>query len=696
MLGLLLTVTCLTGASSLAAQATGGTYRGPGDTVPAGGDPSGGGPGTNPGGPGGPTAPPSPGGPGGNNPLPNPSGPTNPGQPPPGAIPSLDPSDIIQPEGKPGVENPDSWQIWWRYNRWDHLETGGLIRNLNATTGSSGFFLGRGEKVQTNPILRATRGQIRDAAVPALLDALRADGQTEFVVHSLHALAKCREFGTPDADWDFDAAVRHYLRSQNQEITENALLALGIRGENKALPRLTAVLLDQSEGRALIGRTRVSYRARAFAAFGLGILAERTPSAEVRGLAARSLMDALQDERTEVQAACVFALGLCAPRTDEAGGDDAATWVEEARTKQVEQLLAFFADREQALLPRSQVPGALARLVHDAPQELRARVATVLLEASGTRSREPKEIQSGAVIALGRIGRSGGTEVDVEILLHLESIILKGSGDRLTRFLASTALAEAARRAGAEDEPYAGMAQARKLFLRQLSRVRGETLAWTALAAGILENGAEERGEVPSSAVAEALRDGLRHNRSAETSGALSLALGLLGDGESQAILLDRMLGAGEATARGYAALALGMLGEQEARDPMRAALEASVLQPFALQQIAIGLSLLGDQETGQRLFQLLENSSSPELQASIAATLGWIKDPRSLDDLAKRLSDERVSTISRAWTAVAIGRICDQDDLPWNGRVAVGVNYDVVFPTLIEPEFSTGLLDLP
>ena len=95
-------------------------------------------------------------------------------------------------------------------------------------------------------------------------------------------------------------------------------------------------------------------------------------------------------------------------------------------------------------------------------------------------------------------------------------------------------------------------------------------------------------------------------------------------------------------------------------------------------------------------MFAVLDRSSNPKVQASVASAMGWIRDPRPLGDLCTMLGDPRRNDTARAWTAVAIGRICDQDHWPWVGRLSVDVQYDVALPTLLEPIYETGLLDLP
>lgn len=665
----------------------GGGYRGPGDTVPQ----------PTPLQPGGPAAPANPGPADGVPPPPTGLTPEIPGAGGVGAPPGFpDPSDPPAPEtpeARPVVTNPNSWQIWWHYNRWEHLEVGGLSR-LFASTGTEGFFLGRGEKVQASPILRATRNQIVERVQPTLKQVLAAGGSAELEIQALHALAKLRLLAGEDELRDFTTAARALLQSGNQEVVEKAVLALGVHGDPSFLTWLAALVQDAPLGHELLDRPRVGVRARVFAAYALGLLGERNTDLRLRREIQVELSFLLLDERPEVQAAAILAMGL-APLPDESELT-ADVEVPGTRVDQVLALLGFYEDERQDPGARSQVPYSLARLLHDAPDSLRARAAHSLLLSVGPHSSEPAEIQGAAVQALGRIGRSGEEPIDAEIRSELERIAYHSSVDGLTRYLAMVSMAQAASRKGSGEQPFAGLAPARKVLLRQLLRNRGQTLCWTALALGILEEHAADRGEAPESEAAEALRLLLHKSRGAEVGGAIAIALGLMRDHESKDLLLERLADTGEDHMRGYVSLALGMIGARAALEPLRSVCEGSLAQPFTLHQSAIALALLGDQESGWRLFELLLQASDPSAQASIAAAMGWSKDPRTLPGLCERLLARETNDTARKWAAVALGRICDTDEVPWVGRLSVGVQYDVDLPTLVEPRFLSGLLDMP
>lgn len=668
---------------------SGGTNPGPGDTVPGGG--SGGG------NPSGGTAPRPPAA----GPVGTPSAPTYgtganplaPRIPPPGfgnfpGSPNSNPPPVT-PSSPPVVDNPNSWQTWWHYNRWAHLRAGTV-----SSSGGDGFYLGHGEKPQTSPLLRVTRNQVRDIIAPTLTAGLLRGGSNEFEVFTLHALAKLRDLESSEGVADFDEVARRVLRNGSQLTAEKAALALGIRGEDRFLPWLSAILADAQMGRELVGRSKIGHRLRAFAAYGLGLLGDRTSDPQVKLKIMAALTESLAVERDEVQAACVFALGLAPLPLPSDSADGVLTGL--TRVDQVKHLLTFFENDQSSFLARSQVPGALARLANGVPESLRSYVAWALLTASGVHSKERREVQNAAVIALGKLGRSGPEPIDQEIRSHLERLASKSGGDRSTRYLATIALAESSARPGGGEEPLVGLATTRKILLRMLDRSRGEALAWTALALGLLEEDAAMRGAVPDPSSGKSLRQLYARSRSSEVSSAIAVALGMLRDQESGEMLVERMRTTGDSLKRSYSALALGMIGFPGAVQPLREVLAVSASQPRVIENTAIALSLLGDQQTGSRLFSLLKKSANPKVQASIASAMGWIKDPRPLLELTRLISDTRRNDTARAWTAVCIGRICDTDDWPWVGRLSVDVLYDVFLPTLIEPTYQSGLLDLP
>jgi HEAT repeat protein len=671
----------------------GGSYKGPGDTVPNG-QPGGGSSS------GGSNNPPSFGGPGdtagggggagGTTPPPLAPGVNTP--PPGGGTGLLPPSEPTTPDAQPPVEDPTSWQLWWHYNRWEHLPIGRAEKML-ARSSPEGFFLGRGQASEpTAP--RASAVEITGIVRPALLEVLQEARRKELVVFALQALAKLREH--PFAgDWNFDAAARRYLQDGNQDICEGALLALGIRGDAAWTSLLLGVLHDTEEGRKLLGRSKVGHRQRAFAAYAIALLADRVPDEIWRIEVHRRLASALPDERPEVQAAVLIAIGHCALPWKEASATGTSSTAPVTLAEQIRLVTEFLEDDDHAVVARSQAPQALALLAREAPEHLRVEAAVALQDQIGPHARASSEIRNGAVLALGAIGRAQVSPVDDAIRADLQRVVTGSGANRLTRYFALIALGQAGARPGTGDEPLAAAEPTRRFLLGQLSRSRGMQLAWTALALGLLEEGAVNRNELASLEVAAALRDVLGSSRNGDVAGAVALALGMMRDQDAAAPLMVMVERSGSPVLRGYAALALGMIGDRRALEPLRTCLFESANLPGSLQRVSIGLSLLGDTQASPALARLLVQASSPEVQASLAAALGWVRDPTPLPTLTERLI-EHTNDLSRAWISVAVGRISDSAPRPWNASLGVGVNYDVALPTLRDVDSLQGVLDYP
>jgi hypothetical protein len=54
---------------------------------------------------------------------------------------------------------------------------------------------------------------------------------------------------------------------------------------------------------------------------------------------------------------------------------------------------------------------------------------------------------------------------------------------------------------------------------------------------------------------------------------------------------------------------------------------------------------------------------------------------------------DPSITEVSRAFAAAALGGIADKEALPWNSKLAVGLNYRAAVETLTSQ--SSGVLDI-
>lgn len=92
---------------------------------------------------------------------------------------------------------------------------------------------------------------------------------------------------------------------------QSALVALARIGVGTSLDSLAAILRGTEAGAKLVGRGQVPERAKAFAAFGLGVLASGTPEVARRQEISALLMDVLTTPQVsaEVPVAAMLALG---------------------------------------------------------------------------------------------------------------------------------------------------------------------------------------------------------------------------------------------------------------------------------------------------------------------------------------------------------------------------------------------------
>ncbi|MEZ6015337.1 MAG: HEAT repeat domain-containing protein [Planctomycetota bacterium] len=197
-------------------------------------------------------------------------------------------------------------------------------------------------------------------------------------------------------------------------------------------------------------------------------------------------------------------------------------------------------------------------------------------------------------------------------------------------------------------------------------------------------------------AVRGALRDEFGRDKTPQTTGARAISLGLIRDEVSAELFLRRFKDdfKGSDETRGHIAVALGLMGARSAIEPIQAAVAASEYHPELLRQAAIALGLLGDKSIFDGLIEMLATARGLASQAAIASALGAIGDARSVPTLVDFLAREANTDTARGFAAVALGIVCDKEDLPWNAKLAVNVNYRASTVTLTG-DGGTGILDI-
>ena len=630
-------------------------------------------------------------------PVPNPKT----GLPGPGTGPTYGGSPVAPgtPGGAPGTPGglPDTgvdrvrWTWWWEFHREPYLE---LKRHVftGAPTSGDGGFLGGGSR--TAPVLRPTPARIRTEVLPALYATLETAKQTDLVSSALIAVARVAD---DLEDLDQRAAadrIRPFLRSNNHEIAEAAVLALGILGHEPSAPLLSALMADESYGRSLLGQERVTFRVRAFAAYGLGLLGAASEREDVRRYVVHQLAATLEAVRgapqVDLEAACILSLGLV-PLAD--GGvapeEGERRPVTAGRGAQVAYLEELLRDKKRETLVRAQVPLSLARLARGGAVAERAK--RTLVERLAPMRRERREVVQSAIVGLGLLADNDTDPLDQRVRNALMGVDADHA-DRGARFLARISLARIGARPGTGEAK--GLNDARRFLLRDLSRGKAQERPWAALALGVLERGRLDRGSMPDAGVTLALRSALDGAKAPDEVGALAVALGLVRDASSSDLLASKLDRLRDDEGRGQLALALGMVGARDQAVRLRPLVGSAVFRPLLLKEASTGLALLGEKETVPYLIDLLGEARSLSSQASLAQAVGRIGDARAIAPLVQMIQDRDLTDRARAFAAVALGLVGDLDPLPWHVPLAEHGNHLAAPPTLYD-DVGRGILNL-
>ena len=671
-------------AAPTAAYFHGGTYAGPGDTVPPGGGGGGGGGGSRPTPGGG-----GPGVPGSGNP-PSPTTPNgNPGAP--GSGPSTG-----NPATGGGGETNDwtDWQYWWAFNRAPYLDLKSRIHG-GTTTGDDGFFIGFGQEQTRGMTFAPSRAILDEKVLPALLDAIENERDNDVVTAAMVAAAKIGDRVGEDGESPVSRAISSRLTDPVQEIAETAVLSLGIHASPSSLDEMVAIALDQAEGRRLIGspESPVNQRTRSFAAYSLGLIGYANSDPELRREVVRVLFEIVNGPReatSDLKVAAVISLGIVPidPVTRVADPADSKPW--DSRQDQLEALIALHEGGKQSTLrdvERAHLGRSMVRLCEGATDELRKAVGETLIDAVGNRTRsESAALRQSAVLALGRLGDCDGQDLDVAI----RAALMRGlkDPDQQVQAFSLIAMGQVGGQVGPDavaDEP--GRKELRRALSNQLANGKRRR-PWAALAIGIMEREIADAGAAVAPEQLQALDASLESTRSGHDVAAYALALGIARAHGSSATLLEQLDKQSEDDVRGHIAVGLGLMNATGATERIQEIVAGSKYRATLLEQAAISLGLLGDRGVARKLAVMLrEEAKSLASQAAIASALGFIGDSGSIDPLLEMVhdEDEKLTDRARAFAIAALGIVGDKEPLPWNSKLSVDLNYRANASTLVE-----------
>lgn len=584
------------------------------------------------------------------------------------------------------------WEFWWEFGKDPYLR----LRDTLYSDRSDDPL------ARWNPRLatvkrRATPPTAKDVTDVAVLVAQTLADSKDRDTSSACILALAK-IGPTRAGFDLTELLTPFLARGDQELRESAALSLGISGsvDQATVQILTDLIQDNSAGRKLSGHGAVNERTRAFAAFGAGLLLDRSREAGASMRLTRPLQNVLAQSSKHGRNLVVAAIEALALFPSDWQGAAANT----LRSGIVEELGSFYEQNLGAgqQLVQAHVPTALARILRArsmAGIKWRDRfakdLALGLRSSSGSNTKVNHHIAQSCALALGSMCKPWETEnspsnASGELLIRVH----KEHRDQQTRSFAALALA---RMGGKMSMGY---------LLSELSQAnKALEQPWLAMALGVIA--AKQRAEgthrgnqaADYERVTKSLLQQFKKARNPGTIGALAIALGLTGTGEARDALRETMVKNQKRDGiAGYVALGLGLLQDTSAVNDLRQLREQSARRPFVLMQSVRALGLLGDYTLTEQLSAELSEPGSTLMRLSATASaLAQIGDRRCLPALRSLVNNPDVTPLAQAFAVVALGGVCDKDPLPWNAIYANQVNYRASTETLTDGR--AGLLDL-
>jgi HEAT repeat protein len=597
----------------------------------------------------------------------------------------------------------------WGFNRDPYLNLKSKIHDVGSLTGSDDFFLGHGQKNNTKDSLKPSEETIRREIVPALLAALDGETNNDIVTACLVAIAKIGDEKDEGGESEFEKVIKGRLTDSVQEVRETAAVALGILANPSSIDLLVSLARDTDDGRRIMGsEAGINYRTRAFATFGLGLIGHRTEDLEIRSQIVSTLFSIIEDNEDhptrDIRVAALISLGLVpvdpmqVPLKPEAelekGEEPYEIGTDPARSRQdqVQYLIDYYSSDKKHYLIRAHAPRAMARLLDGAPAELRVAAANALLVNCGKRAKGQKELRQSAVLALGQIGDLDEDDIDKEIRQALYDSMK--DADLQVKNFSTIAIAQLAGNP-TENDTEKGLSETRKHLMTVLTRGKSRVKPWAALAIGVMEEKRDSIGEAMSADSLASLRVSLDKEGSPADAGAYAIAVGICQDQESKAILLEKLDKFSDDEARGHMTIGLGLMDANDAIEPIQEIVGKSKYRAALLKSAAISLGLLGDKQVVPQLLDMLQNEGrSLATQAAIASALGFIGDTRSVDPLVEMLGNDSLTDKARAFAGVALGIVADKEDLPWNSKISIDINYRANTTSLTGGD-GTGILDI-
>lgn len=669
----LIPITLLAGAAlSSETAAHGGTYRGPGDTVP----PGAGAPAT-PATPATPTTPSTPSTPA------TPSTPSTPSTPATPAAPTAPPPPQQQAvtQAAPDLVDLTRWEFWWEFNKGPYLNLKAKVQSGAVSTGEGDILAGISSGAAVANTFAPTRAQILGTIVPELRALVEREDDRDIRGGTMMALAKIQ------LDPSVMDVFKGNLSSGDQEIAETSALAYGVLQSADAFPVLVALAEDTSEGRSLCGKPNgVPDRTRAFAIYGMGLLGNKTDDEKLQAEIAEKLWSILINDDSsfkDLRTAAVVAMGVV-PYQDP--------------TIPVENLLGYLEDADNDTLVRAHCPNAVAKILAsvavDNPSNPLIQRAVDSFSKLATGRNSKNEIVQSTVYALGMLANPSPEFPAEDVFETIEEVADKAKDKQAQKFARI-----AAAYLGARVAPGSPMfEESIKFLLDGMRKGKSGVDAWSGLALGVMAFHVNEAGAVAMPAnVERAVLDKFEKEGNQQRRGAYAVSLGLMRAETAKEALRESVDESRDESFQGYACLGLGMIGAREYKDDLIQIVKENVRKPDLLKQASIALGLMKDKEVSNVLLDLInpQDGRKPSLAvlSASATAIGFIGDKSSVEPLVETMNNDDLTPLARAFAAIALGAISESYMLPWNSLFSVDLNYRSAVTTLTNQ--ATGILDI-
>jgi HEAT repeat protein len=242
-------------------------------------------------------------------------------------------------------------------------------------------------------------------------------------------------------------------------------------------------------------------------------------------------------------------------------------------------------------------------------------------------------------------------------------------------------------------------------LLKMLKNGKRSEQGWAALALGLCGFHApkpkpDPRTQSPKDPVRDRIGAALQHTllsvNNRDVRAAAALGLGLCGY-KKAAPAMQKLLKKYQKVEEfaGYLALGLAMMEDKTAGKLIEKIMSNATRKPLLMVQTALALARLKHPGASITLRSILRTGGSFRTitLASTSNAMGYLADPGNVDPLVKILGDPTNNKLVRAFAAVALGSMAENDSLTWSAWIAMNMNYSATVETLSNG--SAGILDI-